>query len=118
MTRYDWPGNVRELRNVVERAVLLSEVPSSTTMLRGGVGPHGGASAAPQSAAPAIHAEVDVDTPFKVAKRQIVDQFESEYVRALLDRHGGNISAAARAAGLDRMSIYRIAERQGLLDKK
>jgi len=35
-------------------------------------------------------------------------------VRALLEQHGGNISAAARAAGIDRMSIHKMLHRLGL----
>jgi len=35
-------------------------------------------------------------------------------VRALLERHGGNVSAAARAAGIDRMSIHKMLNRLGM----
>src|SRR5205814_10610902 len=34
MMKHDWPGNVRELRNVIERAVLLSETPEDEDALR------------------------------------------------------------------------------------
>ncbi|MEM9489092.1 MAG: sigma-54 dependent transcriptional regulator, partial [Myxococcota bacterium] len=125
MRKHDWPGNVRELRNMVERAVFLSEVPDSTTQLHRGhpiasgggnaqaVSSAGVAPAAPSApAAPAI----DIDVPFKLAKRATIDHFEREYVSLLLDRHSGNVSAAARAAGLDRMTLYRIIQRFGLRD--
>ena len=116
MSKHDWPGNVRELRNVVERAVLLREEPASATALRGARPAMVGADSS--SPGPMVRADVDVDVAFKVAKREVVDQFEREYIRALLERHHGNISAVARAAGVDRMSIYRIAQRLGLLDDK
>jgi two-component system response regulator AtoC len=46
-----------------------------------------------------------------VAKRQVLDAFEGAYLEALLDRHGGNISASARAAGIDRKTIQRMLKR-------
>ena len=54
------------------------------------------------------------DPPYGLAKQDMVEEFERRYIRALLDRHGGNISAAARAAGIDRMSIHKILHRLGL----
>jgi transcriptional regulator of acetoin/glycerol metabolism len=36
---------------------------------------------------------------------------ESAYLRELLDRHGGNISAAAKAAGIDRKTFHRLVNK-------
>jgi DNA-binding NtrC family response regulator len=106
MARHDWPGNVRELRNVVERAVVLEETAPRPV------------AATPGSALPAaageLHVPIDVSIPFKTAKGDLVEEFERRYITALLEAHGGNISAAARAAGLDRMSIHKILNRLGL----
>lgn len=33
---------------------------------------------------------------------------EGAYLRGLLDRHGGNVSAAAKAAGIDRKTFHRL----------
>jgi hypothetical protein len=41
------------------------------------------------------------------------DWFDELYMQRLLDAHGGNVSAAARAAGIDRKSIQRMMKRQG-----
>jgi anaerobic nitric oxide reductase transcription regulator len=49
-----------------------------------------------------------------VAKQELTEEFERRYIKALLERHGGNISAAARAAGIDRMSIHKILNRLGM----
>ncbi len=134
MLKHDWPGNVRELRNVIERAVLLSEAPGSEASLRRsylpGMTPSvGAAGAAPPpegktpsgptgsgvaSGPPPMRVPIDVDIPFKVAKQEITEEFERRYIKALLERHGGNISAAARAAGIDRMSIHKILNRLGM----
>jgi len=98
--RHAWPGNVRELRNSVERACLL---PNHPTL---------GFDAPPKKESQ--FGEVDIDVPFKVAKQKLVDEFDRKYLQALLEAHDNNISAAARAAGIERMSIYKMIRRLGL----
>ncbi|HWU86716.1 MAG TPA: sigma 54-interacting transcriptional regulator [Kofleriaceae bacterium] len=98
--RHAWPGNVRELRNAVERACLL---PNHPTL---------GFDAPPKKES--SFGEVDIDVPFKVAKQKLVDEFDRKYLEALLEAHDNNISAAARAAGIERMSIYKMIRRLGL----
>ncbi len=100
-----WPGNVRELRNAVERAALL---PHHPTVLS--------AEAAPR-ATTGGGTTIDVTVPFKVAKQRMIDDFDRRYLEALLAANDGNISAAARAAGIDRMSIYKMIKRLGLDDR-
>jgi two-component system response regulator GlrR len=98
--RHAWPGNVRELRNAVERAVLLPNHPQL------------GFEAPPKKEGQ--FGDVDIDVPFKVAKQRLVDEFDRRYLEALLEAHDNNISAAARAAGIERMSIYKMIRRLGL----
>ncbi|MFO0687000.1 MAG: sigma 54-interacting transcriptional regulator [Sandaracinus sp.] len=95
-----WPGNVRELESAVSRAALLGawEEPGPPTDAH--VDTRG--------------AEIDLDVPFRVAKQRMIDAFERRYLVALFDAHDGNVSAAARAAGLDRMSVYKAMARLGL----
>ena len=57
---------------------------------------------------------VDVGIPFKLAKQNVISEFERRYISRLLAQHDGNISAAARAAGIDRMSIHKMLHRLGL----
>jgi ActR/RegA family two-component response regulator len=45
------------------------------------------------------------------ARRQVLDWFQDRYVLQLLELHDQNVSAAARAAGLDRRSIQRVLAR-------
>jgi len=99
--RHAWPGNVRELRNAVERAILLPNHPAvqfETPPKKEGEG----------------LGSVDIDVPFKEAKQKLVDEFDRRYLTALLEAHDNNISAAARAAGIERMSIYKMIRRLGL----
>jgi DNA-binding NtrC family response regulator len=101
MSKHDWPGNVRELRNYVERTVVLQK--ASPTMRR----------SAP-SAAGMPGASVDIGVPFKIAKDAAVDAFERAYLGALLEAAGGNMSKAARTAGMDRMYLHRLVQKHGL----
>ena len=80
-------GNVRELRNVIERACALSRGPQLFVDDALDERPAGGGAAA-----------LDIELPFKEAKAKVVDGFERGYIDALLKRHNGNLSAAARAA--------------------
>jgi len=123
MMKHDWPGNVRELRNVIERAVLLSETPIARIRCaaRPAVQPPRSEpsitstpSQTATSADAAMTVPVDVAIPFKLAKQNVISEFEKRYISRLLAQHDGNISAAARAAGIDRMSIHKMLHRLGL----
>lgn len=112
MKRYDWPGNVRELRNYVERRVVLGEgaamgatAPSERSSTPPGSTPPGAAREAPAA---------NIEMPFKEAKEAIINGFERDYLAALLDWSNGNVSRAARKAGLDRMYLHRLLQRHGL----
>jgi transcriptional regulator of acetoin/glycerol metabolism len=43
-----------------------------------------------------------------------VDAFERSYLGALLESAGGNMSKAARTAGMDRMYLHRLVQKHGL----
>jgi DNA-binding NtrC family response regulator len=100
-----WPGNVRELRNAVEQILAFGsdeiEHLDSTAPASGlqGQGAH------PSGA---------VALPFKVAKARVLERFEREYLTAVLERHGGNITAAALAAEVDRVHFLRLLDRYGM----
>jgi DNA-binding NtrC family response regulator len=100
---YPWPGNVRELQNVIERACVLAEGP--TFEPRDLPEPLRGATRAASSAGQAVTA---ADRPLKAAKAEWLKAFEQQYLVDLLRRHGGNISQAARDAGIDRKTIHRL----------
>jgi DNA-binding NtrC family response regulator len=92
-----WPGNVRELRNYLERCLLFSsDLPLAA-----------------EGAAP-VPPVVDVSKPLATERRRHVDAFEREYVRSLLAIHGGRVTEAAAAAGVDRAYLYRLIKRLGL----
>ena len=62
---------------------------------------------------PPVPADV-MDLPFKEAKGMLVEVFEREYLVQLLERHQGNISSAAREAGIDRNYIHRLVKKYGI----
>ncbi len=103
LVRHDWPGNVRELRNYVERTVVLQT--ASPAIRRAVQDPD------------AVPSAVDLGVPFRVAKEAAVESFERAYLSALLRACGGNMSKAARTAGMDRMYLHRLAQKHGLRGK-
>lgn len=108
---YPWPGNVRELKNTIERAVSLAD---GTELGMRDLLP--ASQKTPPVFLPGGTAEqfVENGTPFKDAKQRVVDAFEAQYLKALLDKHGDNISRSARAAGLTRYHLRELAKRYGL----
>jgi DNA-binding NtrC family response regulator len=101
LVAHSWPGNVRELRNVMERACLLA---------RNGAIHLDGAIATERTVATTAR----TDLPFKVAKNQIVEAFERDYVEALISRHRMNLSAASREAQIDRKHLRELMHKYGL----
>ncbi|MDW8360837.1 MAG: sigma 54-interacting transcriptional regulator [Myxococcales bacterium] len=106
---HDWPGNVRELRNVLERAVYLT-IAAGQNEVRVGL----------PTAPLATPTTGDGSEPFdpslsyREQKARFEENFERRYVRWLLTRHGGNISAAARAAEMDRKYLHKLARKHGV----
>ncbi|PYP94322.1 MAG: hypothetical protein DMD38_16025 [Gemmatimonadetes bacterium] len=104
-----WKGNVRELENVVEHMVVMLEPgwqirPEHIPALGG----QGSAAVAP------ISAEVTTEEPYYAARDRLVATFELQYLTQLVAQARGNMSRAARAAGVDRTTLYRLMERHGL----
>ncbi len=98
LTTYDWPGNVRELENTVERLVVFSrgsviDVADLPVTLQGG----------PQD----LKTGLFQDLPS-------LDELERRYLRHVLEAVGGNRTRAAEVLGIDRRTLYRMAERYGI----
>ncbi len=114
---HSWPGNARELKNAVERAVVLGEAKPLGSVSQPSSAPV--TSSAPTTSASSGDGEVgsfvvQPDVPYKDQKASVIADFEERYVRTLMRIHQGNVSAAARVAGIDRMSLHKIIERYGL----
>lgn len=96
LQKHSWPGNIRELQHAVERAVIMSE----SNILE----PHD--FFLPQ-------AEDANNLEFNPSNMNLEDT-EKMLIRKVIDKHGGNISRAAKELGLTRASLYRRIEKYGL----
>jgi DNA-binding NtrC family response regulator len=98
LMRHAWPGNVRELRNAIERLVVSSrglliepfELPDTVLAVR-----------------PSPQQQPFSDLP-------TLDDLERRYLMHVLDAANGNRTRAAEILGVDRRTLYRMAERFGI----
>ena len=116
---YDWPGNVRELMNVVERVALIWQgggpVSFKDLGLPATVSP--GADGRPNLqpvANPFQTPEANGVDGYMKLKKKWAESFEREFLVSMLQQNGGNVSAAARSAQLDRSNFLRLLRRHGL----
>lgn len=77
--RYDWPGNVRELRNLIERSLILGEIPD----------------------------EFRAHRPDPLPAAENLQEIERRHIMAVLQEVGGNRNEAARRLGVSRKTIDR-----------
>jgi transcriptional regulator with PAS, ATPase and Fis domain len=102
---YRWSGNIRELQNVIEKAVILSDPPVIL------------------SEAKNLSAkDLQIDSSGSALRmtgstgtlRAVSEQEEERLVREAVERTGGNISAAAKALGVSRPTLYAKMKKYGL----
>jgi DNA-binding NtrC family response regulator len=108
---HHWKGNVRELQNVMEHTVVLAE--PGATIESGGLPfiEQEGGWALPQSSQVSGNY---LDEPYHVARERVLAEFELGYLTSLVNTANGNMSKAARVAGVDRTTLYRLMEKHGL----
>jgi DNA-binding NtrC family response regulator len=98
---YDWPGNVRELEAAVEYAALRSHgseiAPEDLPMKLQSAELREGSARSPVAA-------LYDDLP-------TLDELERRYLLHVLKEVGGNRTRAAEVMGIDRRTLYRMAER-------
>lgn len=96
LEKHNWPGNIRELQHAVERAVIMSEShilqPSDFFL-----------SSVDESNSDTLN-----------TSNMNLEETEKMLIRKVVDKHGGNISKAARELGLTRASLYRRIEKYGI----
>ncbi len=136
LREYDWPGNVRELEHAIEHAMVLAQreiiAASDLPFVRhpahfretpASPGASGSGPASPRSldsATMAASTSFDsvrglgdfAELPYAEAKRRLLALFDDSYTRELLRRASGNMSEAARRAGLDRSNFRRLIKRR------
>jgi transcriptional regulator with PAS, ATPase and Fis domain len=105
LTQYRWPGNVRELENAIERAVSLSHGPLLT----------------PEDLPEVIRLGASAEAETSVASGDpladvylTLEEVEKRHLIRVLKETKGNKVKAAKILGIDRRTLYRMAERFGL----
>ena len=104
LTAYDWPGNVRELESAVEYAALDAR----------------GAEITPDDLPARLQSEAvrnkAARTPLSALYDDLplLEELERRYLLHVLAVVGGNRSRAAEVMGVDRRTLYRMAERFGI----
>lgn len=103
---YKWPGNIRQLKNVIEACMTIEsgESISRETLAQFiDVDPEGGS---------VLYGgeEINRDVPYTTA----LEHFEADLLSGLLKKHGGNIDAAAREAGMNMVTMYRKIKKYGI----
>jgi len=84
---YSWPGNIRELRNVLERAVLISENHLLTDR--------------------DLHFDVQVEQDLAGnGQFRTLDEMERHYIEQVLRKENGRVESAAKKLGIPRSSLY------------
>jgi DNA-binding NtrC family response regulator len=110
-----WSGNVRELQNVMEHAVVLLE-PGSTVQPEDLAFIDGASiTRQPTTFSGDWNPEADVhDASYHSNRERIIAEFEMSYLSWLIQSAGANMSRAAKIAGIDRTTLYRLMEKHGL----
>ncbi|HEU4795484.1 MAG TPA: sigma-54 dependent transcriptional regulator [Pyrinomonadaceae bacterium] len=85
---YSWPGNIRELRNVIERAVLLSDQKTITIN--------------------DLHFDghTQVGSPFLNSRLTLLEM-EKQHIERVLQEERGRVEKAAKRLGIPRSSLYQ-----------
>ena len=107
-----WPGNVRELRNAVQRLLVMPDRALDTSGTRSSGLDHA-PDAAPRTIA--IEESPPAPLPLRVARRDAADEFERNYVRALLARTSGNVSRAASLAEVSRQMMQKLMRKHAIV---
>jgi DNA-binding NtrC family response regulator len=95
---YDWPGNVRELEHIIERAVTLT---MNNCLI-------------PEDLPPKLRQQTTAPSPESSQPWLSLDALEKQHIQAVLRLTQGNKKKAAQILGINRRSLYRMAQRHGI----
>jgi transcriptional regulator with GAF, ATPase, and Fis domain len=108
---YDFPGNVRELKNSIEHAVIMTT--------GGEIRPeHLPRSFAPAASIKKTKPERPGDPTLAELRETWLAPLEARYLAELLAACDGNVREAARRAGVNTVTLYRLLKKRGLRLKR
>ncbi len=102
LKRYPWPGNLRELENVIERSVVLA----STRQVE--------VEHLPLYMQESGPVRITGAETFTEGKERAIASFERDAVTRFLTESRGNISVAARRAGITRRNFHRLLSKYSI----
>ena len=106
LVKYAWRGNVRELENAIERALAVTD------------GPRIELEALPNEIAAVLRPRATHGTEMHLSYREVVDlardRASREYLITLMRELGGNVTEAARRAGMERETMHRLLKKYGV----
>ncbi|AKF79702.1 Fis family transcriptional regulator [Myxococcus fulvus 124B02] len=113
LSTYEWPGNVRQLENAVARAVAVAR---GTRITPEELPPEVLTAPRAASTAPGVRATTEslAKLPYREAVDGARDTVSREYLTALMQEFGGNVTHAAERAGMERESLHRLLKRYGV----
>jgi DNA-binding NtrC family response regulator len=111
LRRSPWPGNVRELRNVIEHLVVLATAGSE---IRADEIAFIDEAAGTEARGFGLGSREVMGMDYHAAREHVLSSFEVDYLTHIVSNCNGNISDAARAAGVDRTTLYRLMDKHGL----
>ena len=100
-----WEGNVREMENLIMQGILFSpgdEIRPRDVGLK------------KETPAACIVDSTFQELPYKEAKEQTLQSFNTNYINNLLAESNGNVTRAAKICGLERQALQQIMRRYGI----
>ena len=104
---HNWPGNVRQLRNNVERLLILATGDPSQAITLKTLPPE-------VSVVKATKGNNENEKLISLSLRDAREHFERDYLKAQIQRFGGNISRTANFVGMERSALHRKLKSLGL----
>lgn len=104
--RYSWPGNIRELENLMERAYILESSDQLT--------PTSFPNELFEKDVRATIFPVDDSLPLAEARRHAINNFERQYLKALMGRNNGKMNKSAEEAGITTRQLHKLMVKYSL----